>query len=50
MVGGGSPWRHPLPAHPVFIGAVFAYLTYTQWRRKRILFMLWAIVMPLIAN
>lgn len=33
----------------VFIGAVFAYLTYTQWR-KRILFMLWAIVMPLIAN
>lgn len=33
----------------VFIGAVFAYLTYTKWH-KRLLFMLWAILMPLVAN
>lgn len=33
----------------VFIGAVFAYLTYTRFY-KRVLFMLWATVMPLFAN
>jgi len=33
----------------VFIGAVFAYVTYTRVY-KRALFMLWAIVMPLVAN
>ena len=33
----------------VFIGAVFAYLTYTHLY-KRALFMVWAVVMPLLAN
>lgn len=33
----------------VFIGAVFAYLTYTR-TYKRVLFMVWSVVMPLIAN
>lgn len=33
----------------VFIGAVFAYLTYTHLY-KRALFMVWAVVMPLVAN
>lgn len=33
----------------VFIGAVFAYLTYTHFY-KRALFMAWAVVMPLLAN
>ena len=33
----------------VFIGAVFAYLTYTH-TYKRVLFMVWSVVMPLIAN
>lgn len=33
----------------IFIGAVFAYLTYTKWQ-KRVLFMLWATFMPLVAN
>lgn len=33
----------------IFIGAFFAYLTYTR-PLKRALFMLWAVIMPLIAN
>jgi len=33
----------------VFIGAVFAYLTYTR-THKRVLFMVWSVLMPLIAN
>lgn len=33
----------------IFIGAVFAYLTYSKWQ-KRVLFMLWATFMPLVAN
>ncbi|WP_298601783.1 exosortase A [Zoogloea sp.] len=33
----------------VFIGAVFAYLTYTH-TYKRVLFMVWSVIMPLIAN
>lgn len=33
----------------VFVGAVFAYLTYTRFY-KRVLFMAWAFIMPLIAN
>ena len=33
----------------IFIGAFFAYLTYTR-PLKRVLFMVWAVIMPLIAN
>jgi EpsI family protein len=33
----------------IFIGAVFAYLTFTQ-THKRVLFMVWSVVMPLLAN
>lgn len=33
----------------IFVGAVFAYLTYTRLY-KRMLFMVWAFIMPLIAN
>lgn len=33
----------------VFIGAVFAYITYTH-TYKRVLFMIWSVIMPLIAN
>lgn len=33
----------------IFIGAVFAYITYTR-AHKRALFMLWSVVMPLLAN
>ncbi|KAB2970196.1 exosortase A [Zoogloea sp.] len=33
----------------IFIGAFFAYLTYTR-PLKRALFMVWALIMPLIAN
>ncbi|MDD3352546.1 exosortase A [Zoogloea sp.] len=33
----------------IFIGAVFAYMTYTR-PLKRMVFMLWAVVMPLVAN
>ncbi|NML24192.1 exosortase A [Zoogloea dura] len=33
----------------IFIGAVFAYLTYTR-PLKRVLFMVWAVIMPLFAN
>lgn len=33
----------------VFIGAVFAYLTYTRVH-KRVLFMVWSVIMPLLAN
>lgn len=33
----------------VFIGALFAYLTYTR-AYKRALFMLWSVIMPLFAN
>ena len=33
----------------IFIGAVYAYLTYTR-TSKRALFMVWSVVMPLLAN
>ena len=33
----------------IFIGAVYAYLTYTR-TSKRVLFMVWSVVMPLLAN
>lgn len=33
----------------VFVGAVFAYITYTRWY-KRALFMVWAVIMSLTAN
>lgn len=33
----------------IFIGAFFAYLTYTR-PLKRLLFMVWAVIMPLVAN
>lgn len=33
----------------IFIGAVYAYLTYTR-TSKRVLFMVWSVIMPLLAN
>lgn len=33
----------------IFLGACFAFLTYTRWY-KRVLFMVWAVIMPILAN
>lgn len=33
----------------IFVGAIFAYMTYSKWH-KRVLFMFWMLVLPLLAN
>lgn len=32
-----------------FVGSIFAYITYTRWQ-KRVLFIVWMIILPLLAN
>lgn len=33
----------------LFVGSIFAYITYTKWQ-KRLIFILWMLVLPLLAN
>jgi len=33
----------------LFVGSIFAYITYTKWQ-KRLIFILWMMVLPLLAN